>query len=273
MAFSILSIAVCFLAFSFLARLAPCNPAQPRFDWAELRDDAIYYLISVLLYGGVAIWLMRTSVSLADPAHAAAHVKSIEAGYGVLASLPVAAQALLVLIITDICQYWLHRLLHGRALWPFHAVHHSSTHVDWHTTWRVHPVNFLIYSAAVAALVRGLGFSPLVYVVLAPFNIFMGAFVHANLNWSLGPLKYVIAGPVFHRWHHSDDPAVRDKNFAPTFPVLDLLFGTFHMPRGEAPQSYGAQGVPDNIVGQMIYPFATIAARFRPKSRLGVPAA
>ncbi len=64
----------------------------------------------------------------------------------------------------------------------------------------------------------------------------------------------MIASPVFHRWHHVSDPQVRDKNFAPTFPVLDLMFGTFYMPKGQLPEGYGVEGVPTNFLNQMIYP-------------------
>jgi sterol desaturase/sphingolipid hydroxylase (fatty acid hydroxylase superfamily) len=45
----------------------------------------------------------------------------------------------------------------------------------------------------------------------------------------------VIATPVFHRWHHTAAERGGEKNFAATFPVLDLIFGTFHMPAGEKP--------------------------------------
>ena len=63
--------------------------------------------------------------------------------------------------------------------------------------------------------------------------------MHANLDWTLGPFKYVIAGPVFHRWHHTAADRGGEKNFAATFPVLDLMFGTFYMPAGELPDHYG----------------------------------
>ena len=49
-----------------------------------------------------------------------------------------------------------------------------------------------------------LGISPEVFIFLAPFNVWHSALVHANLNWSFGPLKYVLASPVSHRWHHTD---------------------------------------------------------------------
>ena len=46
------------------------------------------------------------------------------------------------------------------------------------------------------------------------------------------------------------------KNFAPTFPVLDVMFGTFYMPANELPDGYGI-GEPDfpkTFGGQLLYP-------------------
>jgi len=85
----------------------------------------------------------------------------------------------------------------------------------------------------------------------------MSAFVHANLNWSLGPFKYVIASPVFHRWHHTALDRGGSKNFAGTFPILDVLFGTFYMPKGELPDQYGIgdPAFPQSFGGQLAYPF------------------
>ena len=93
---------------------------------------------------------------------------------------------------------------------------------------------------------------------LGPFNIFHSAFVHANLNWTLGPFRYVIATPVFHRWHHTTQAEGRNTNFAGTFPVLDILFGTFRLPEGRLPGQYGVDDqstFPREITGQLAYPF------------------
>ena len=102
------------------------------------------------------------------------------------------------------------------------------------------------------------GISPNVLVFLGPFTIAHSAFVHANLNWTLGPFKYVLAGPVFHRWHHTSAEQGGEKNFASTFPVLDLMFGTFYMPKDELPDPYGVadqSSFPREIIGQLAYPF------------------
>jgi len=101
------------------------------------------------------------------------------------------------------------------------------------------------------------GISPNIFVVLGPIIIAHSAFVHANLDWTLGPFKYVIASPVFHRWHHTAAARGGEKNFAATFPLLDLMFGTFYMPKGELPDSYGIadKEFPAGFGAQLAYPF------------------
>jgi sterol desaturase/sphingolipid hydroxylase (fatty acid hydroxylase superfamily) len=81
--------------------------------------------------------------------------------------------------------------------------------------------------------------------------------VHANLNWTLGPFRYVIATPVFHRWHHTPVGDGGNTNFAGTFPIWDILFGTFRMPEGQLPENYGKDesAMPSGIVGQLAFPF------------------
>jgi sterol desaturase/sphingolipid hydroxylase (fatty acid hydroxylase superfamily) len=46
-------------------------------------------------------------------------------------------------------------------------------------------------------------------------------------------------------------------NFAGTFPIWDLMFGTFRMPQNRLPENYGADDkeIPNEIVGQLAYPF------------------
>jgi sterol desaturase/sphingolipid hydroxylase (fatty acid hydroxylase superfamily) len=138
--------------------------------------------------------------------------------------------------------------------------------VNWTTTFRTHPVNYIVANAALAVLARLIGFSENALLLAAPIFFFSGAWTHANLGWTFGPLRYVIASPVFHRWHHSVDPAARERNFAPMFPVWDLMFGTFHMPAHARPGAYGADGVPGDLLGQLIHPLRPgrpAAARLR----------
>jgi sterol desaturase/sphingolipid hydroxylase (fatty acid hydroxylase superfamily) len=265
MPWAVISVAGSFLVFGLLARLFACNRGQRSFLARGFVDDVLYWFVSILFYSELSDVILKAAVGAVMGPKAAVTMEQLKHGWGWAASQPLLAQALLVIVIIDVIQYWLHRAFHGRALWPFHAVHHSAEEVDWTTTYRVHPVNFVIYTSCVSAVVKAMGFSPAVYALVAPFNFVTAALVHANLNWTFGPFRYVLASPVFHRWHHSSDPRVRDKNFAPTFPVLDLMFGTFHMPKGELPQSYGAEGVPEHFLGQMIWPLKVVAGRLAGK--------
>ena len=62
---------------------------------------------------------------------------------------------------------------------------------------------------------------------------------------------------MFHRWHHTTLEEGLDKNFAVTFPFLDLIFGTFYMPWGQLPEQFGNgdAGFPDDFWGQFLHPF------------------
>ena len=136
-------------------------------------------------------------------------------------------------------------------------MHHSSKELDWISAARFHPVNIFFGTVLVDAGLLLAGISPNVMLWVGPFTTASSAFVHANLNWTLGPFKYVIAGPVFHRWHHTAADRGGGKNFSGTFPIWDLLFGTFYMPEKALPDAYGIddKSFPEGFGAQMLYPF------------------
>ncbi len=178
-------------------------------------------------------------------------------GRGPLSGLSFFWQSVIYLLLTDFLLYWIHRGFHGVTMWKFHAIHHSSEQVDWTTSYRFHPVNMMLQPTLVAILMITLGISPEVFAFFLAWDILSAAFVHANVNWTLGPLKYVIATPVFHRWHHGPADDGGSSNFAPTFSFYDVLFGTFHMPQGRLPQVFGVDDheFPQTYLAQLIYPF------------------
>jgi len=274
---SLITLAASFAAFGLAARLWPCNPEQPAFVTRDLPDNLLWWALGIVLgayvWGDLSAVYIRAGASLFGAHDAGATVAAVFAGYGWASRLPLVAQALAVLVAMDFVQYWLHRGFHGRWLWPFHAVHHSAEELDWSATFRVHPVNLAIYSGGALAIMHLLGFSPAAFVIIGPFNLVYGALVHANLNWTFGPFRYVIASPVYHRWHHVKDPKVHNLNFAPTFPVLDLMFGTFHMPKGELPSDFGVVGAPRHFAKELVYPFVAIAEQRGLARKVGEAAA
>jgi sterol desaturase/sphingolipid hydroxylase (fatty acid hydroxylase superfamily) len=61
--------------------------------------------------------------------------------------------------------------------------------------------------------------------------------------------------PQFHHWHHAIEREAIDKNFAVHFPALDLLFGTFYLPK-TWPSGYGIHDkIPRGWLRQLCYPF------------------
>ena len=171
--------------------------------------------------------------------------------------LPLWQQCILILLIQDVLLYVIHRIFHTRLAWRFHAIHHSPTVLDWMSTSRFHPVNHFLAFTVADVTVLLMGFSPEALIVLMPFNLIYSAMTHANLNWTFGPLRYLLASPVFHRWHHTTEKAGLNKNFASTFPLLDLLFGTFYMPLGKLPEQFGngEKDFPEDFWGQLLHPF------------------
>jgi len=178
-------------------------------------------------------------------------------GGGPLSVLPFWAQVVAQLIIADLLLYWIHRIFHGHAMWRYHAIHHSAEEVDWTTSYRFHPVNLMLQPALVTVIMLTLGISPEVMAFLVPFDVLSAAWVHANLNWTLGPLKYVVATPVFHRWHHTLPDEGGNSNFAPTFAFWDWVFGTFYMPEGKLPETFGTDDplLTEGYFRQLLYPF------------------
>jgi sterol desaturase/sphingolipid hydroxylase (fatty acid hydroxylase superfamily) len=143
-------------------------------------------------------------------------------------TLPVGVQAALVVVVGDGMGYWMHRLAHRRALWRFHKLHHSSQDLDWLSSVRVHPFDTFVSRTIHIIPLVAVGFDPRVLAAYVPLLHLYAILLHANVPWTFGPLRFAIASPAFHRWHHSADAP--HCNFAGLFPIWDLAFGTFHLP-------------------------------------------
>jgi sterol desaturase/sphingolipid hydroxylase (fatty acid hydroxylase superfamily) len=233
-----------FLHWTFKAEKQP-------FWRSDMKTDLAYWFLGPLFYGYVALMAHTYAV---DYAHLDRIASAVTAP---LVNTPILMQVAIMLLLTDLLQYWGHRLFHRNPLWRFHCIHHAPTYVDWLTSVRMHPLNFILYSTLINFLVSLLGFSPETFLFLVPFNMLSALLAHANLNWTFGPFRYAIASPVFHRWHHTNADQGGNKNFAPNFPFLDLVFGTFYMPKGQLPRIFGTldDNVPKHLLGQLCYPF------------------
>jgi sterol desaturase/sphingolipid hydroxylase (fatty acid hydroxylase superfamily) len=246
------------IVFAVLSHWSACNPGRPWWRKREIVTDLCYWFLIPLMARFVRIGLLVIGAALVFDIHGTdALIAFYEDGHGPLATLSLWAQVIVFLVASDFLLYWIHRGFHGPKLWKYHAVHHSSEELDWISAARFHPVNIFLGSVAVDVGLLLAGISPNVMLVVGPFTIAHSAFVHANLNWTLGPFKYLLAGPVFHRWHHTALDRGGSKNFAGTFPIFDWLFGTFYMPAHQLPKTYGVADAkfPESFGGQLLYPF------------------
>jgi sterol desaturase/sphingolipid hydroxylase (fatty acid hydroxylase superfamily) len=238
------------VAFGILARLTPCNPGM--YWWKDLRaagaDFMYWFIVPVFLNIARTLMLIAGVILLFG---------GREPGFAALREQPLWLQCVEILLIKDVMQFAIHCIFHTRLAWKFHAVHHSPAVLDWTSSARFHPVNNLLEFTLSNVVVLLLGFGPAALIVLAPIDLVYAAMVHANLNWTFGPFRYVLASPVFHRWHHTLQQEGLDKNFASTFPILDVIFGTFYMPPGKLPEHFGTgePNFPDDFWGQFVHPF------------------
>lgn len=245
---------VCFGLFSLLALRYP-NIAGQKLIRRSTYVDIAYWYFTPLFYVQIGKWI-AVGIAFLFIQNIIDSKKFALTGFGIFTHLPVFFQCLLLLFIMNLIQYWTHRLFHGRNLWKFHIIHHAPKELDWLSGVHMHPVNILIHSLLVGSCVALLGFSSMVYIVMFPIELLFAALVHANLNWTFGPFRYIIASPVFHRYHHTATNLGGEKNFAPYFSFIDLLFGTYYMPKGILPQSFGVNEiVPESLSGQLLYPF------------------
>lgn len=181
---------------------------------------------------------------------------------GLVVGWPTWLQVVVVLAVGDLVGYAVHRAFHRGRLWRFHAVHHSSTRLDWLSSVRVHPVNDVATRVVQAVVILALGFPSGVVAAYVPFLVLYALLLHADVTWDFGPLRGILASPAFHRWHHTADAEGLDRNFAGLFVGIDRVFGTYHLPKGSLPTRLGVVGepVPDGLLAQLRWPFRRVPA-------------
>jgi lathosterol oxidase len=228
----------------------PKRDEQDRFH-AEWRTDLIYFAISHLC-------IQFFGVITQEPAVVFFGKMNLEAFQLWIQSLPLAVEIFLAFFITDVFQYWAHRIFHSNFyLWRFHAVHHSTKTMDWLAGSRTHFIDIFFTRSITFIPLYVCGFSPLVFNIYIVVIAIHAVFIHANTRINIGFLKYLFTTPQYHHWHHCVEEDKYGKNFAVFFPFIDRIFGTYYLPENEWPSGTGLNEAhfPKGYTKQLVYPF------------------
>ncbi|MFM2428863.1 MAG: hypothetical protein RLZZ511_76 [Cyanobacteriota bacterium] len=157
-------------------------------------------------------------------------------------------------VAIDYLYYWNHRLLHGKALWPLHQVHHSVTVMDVlgtsrNTLWS----SFLIVYLWVNGLFVYLLDDPTWYLVGMSMTSGLDLWRHSRfgLPLELRSLLSWLMFPQDHQWHHAQGND--GCNFGANFKLWDRLHGT-GLVCEDAPEDLGV-AIELSLVQQLVFPF------------------
>lgn len=131
------------------------------------------------------------------------------------------------MLLYDAWFYWVHRLLHMRVMFRFHALHHTSVSP---TIWTNH------HETLVESFLNQFYFFLIVFVLPIPWPVLVAQKIYDQISGMLGHAGYEhfasplgrapwpLASTVFHDQHHG----YFRFNYAHTFSFWDRLMGTLH---------------------------------------------
>jgi sterol desaturase/sphingolipid hydroxylase (fatty acid hydroxylase superfamily) len=150
---------------------------------------------------------------------------------------------LVTMLSIDFASYITHRLMHtNNLLWKMHHFHHTTTNLNFLSTYRQNPIEVIFLNSARASFAAlGLSVFHLFFTNETPVILIQGLgagfFIYmftVNLHHSHIPIKYpkllrfVLISPHVHHLHHSLDSKHFDKNFGVVFSIWDRMFATYY---------------------------------------------
>jgi sterol desaturase/sphingolipid hydroxylase (fatty acid hydroxylase superfamily) len=246
-------LAILAVIFIPLERLFALHPRRVlRRGW---RTDLVHYLVN-----GAALKVgLVVSVVVVGSALRAFVPAPLRLG---IAASPTWVQIVAGFAITTVGGYAGHRAAHEvPLLWRFHRVHHSIRDLDWLAANHLHPLDETFGRSAAVLPLYALGFGRVSLGAFVVLITVQAIFIHANVRMNFGPVRWLIATPQFHHWHHAREPRAYNTNYAGEFPILDALFGTLYLPADSWPGQYGIdESEPPGYLRQLAWPLRTRCA-------------
>jgi fatty-acid desaturase/sterol desaturase/sphingolipid hydroxylase (fatty acid hydroxylase superfamily) len=175
---------------------------------------------------------------------------------------PRGLQLLAAIVVTDIAVTLLHYASHHVAwLWKLHCVHHGVHRLYGFNGMVRHPLHQQLDLAVGVLPLVLLGMPFALTVVLGLAMSVQLILQHSNVDYCVGPFRYVLAIGPSHRLHHVSWKGEGDVNFGLFFTAWDRLLGTFRVSSQRAPAAgdIGLQDescFPQRYWAQLALPFA-----------------
>lgn len=193
-----------------LERVFPARPL-PRVKWWV--PKSIAFLVVLPLFG-ILPAMLAPLVAPYAPIH--------------LEQLPMPVEVLIWFLIGELVGYWTHRAVHKvPVLWrSIHQLHHSAERMDMAGSVMFHPNEVMLGGVFAAVFTGLLGPSVEAAAIVGMVSSFGAFFQHLNVRTPVW-LGYIVQRPESHSVHH--ERGLHEYNYG-TFPLSDLLFGTFRNP-------------------------------------------
>ena len=226
-----------------------------RLNKTELATDIFYVAL-----GATAItWVTRTLAE--DPMMALKTSLGLTTPW--VTSLPFLVQVVMVIVLWEFGQYWMHRLMHNNSVfWSTHAPHHHITQLNAMKGYIGNPIELFLISLGVVVL-----FDWNMAAMFAGFSCLSAISIYAHANVRSDPPRwysFFFTTIQHHSLHHTalsyEDTRC---NYGNSLILMDRIFGTFR----EGESSVVGQGDRKrlSIPEQWLFPFQPWLDRIKQK--------
>ncbi len=212
----------------------------------QIKREILYSIASTLIFGLINGVLF--GYGLFEHAQVYRHVADFGWAY-------FCVSMVLMAIVHDTYFYWMHRLMHHRALFRyFHRVHHLSTNPTPWASYAFHPLEAVVEAGAVILIIFILPVHGLALLIFETISIAINVYGHLGYelypaNWSRHWFGRWINTSVAHNTHH----ATARHNYGLYFLFWDRLCGTIDPSYDEryakAQGEPAAQPAPPAVIG------------------------
>jgi sterol desaturase/sphingolipid hydroxylase (fatty acid hydroxylase superfamily) len=218
-----------------------------RMDRREFLTDLFYVILGVAIISKARKYTVDASLK------AAKHALGLSTPW--IVHLPFLVQVMLIIVLIEFGQYWMHRLMHNSTpFWLTHAPHHHVTKLN---AWKGavgNPLELFLVGLSVITL---FDFSLAALFCAGNVLTAVASFAHANVRFD-PPRWYSFFFTTIehHSLHHSTDYESTRCNYANSLILCDRVFGTFR--EGEAEEVGQDERKRLSIREQMLFPFVPL---------------